>query len=143
VAGGWLSGHLLQRGWSLNRARKATLLVCALAVIPVGYAAYTSNYRLAVALIALAYSAHQAWSATMWIMIADLFPRRVSASVAGFVGMIGSIGAIGLFVVFGAIRETAAAGDYRFIFLSASAAYVVALAILHKLTPRLAPARIQ
>lgn len=143
VAGGGLSGRLLRRGWSLNRARKAALLLCVLAVLPVGWAAYTSSYWVAVGLIALAYSAHQAWAATMWMMIPDLFPRSATGSVAGFAGMTGAVGAIVLFVVFGMIQARGAASDYRAVFLTASAAYPAALLALQWLSPRLEPARVR
>jgi ACS family hexuronate transporter-like MFS transporter len=145
VAGGALSGLLLKLGWSLNAARKVTLALCAVAVVPVAWAAYTPDYRVAIGLIALAYSAHQAWAATMWTMIPDLFEERITASVAGFVGMTGAVGAIAMFVIFGIIRDAAAAhhdlGNYKAIFLTASVAYPVALGILQVLTPRLIPAQ--
>lgn len=135
IFGGALSGQLIDRGWGLGQARKATLLVCALAVLPVAYAAYTGSYWTAVFLIGFAYSAHQAWAATMWIMIADLFPSTACASVAGFTGMAGSIGGILLFVMFGHIHGESALGDYRFIFWTASVAYPIALLIVHVCLP--------
>jgi ACS family hexuronate transporter-like MFS transporter len=146
IGGGWLSGHWIKRGWTINRARKTTLLVCALAVMPVFAAAITHSPWLAVALITLAASAHQAWSANLFSLVGDMFPRRVVASVTGLGGMAGSIGGMALFIYTGRIRDAAIArgegGDYLPVFVAASAAYIVAIAIVHLLAPRLEPVRI-
>jgi len=147
IGGGWLSGHLIARGWTVNQARKTTLLVCALAVLPVFVASLTAMPWLAVALITLAASAHQAWSANVFSLVGDMFPRRVVASVTGLGGMAGSVGGILLFITTGRIRDAAIArgdaGDYVPVFVAASAAYITALLIVHLLAPRLEPARIE
>ena len=146
IGGGWISGHLIKRGWTANRARKTTLLVCALLVSPVFVASLTGSPWLAVALITLAASAHQAWSANLFSLVGDMFPRRVVASVTGLGGMAGSIGGILLFVVTGRIRDSAIArgdaGDYVAIFVAASAAYLAALALIHLLAPRMEKAEV-
>jgi MFS transporter, ACS family, hexuronate transporter len=147
IGGGWLSGYFMKLGWSVNKARKITFLICACCVLPVVFAATTSNQWLAVALITLAASAHQAWSANAFSLAADMFPRRVVGSVTGFGGFAGSVGAIALFIIVGQIRESAIAhgrnGDYFLIFLAASLAYITALGIVHLLAPRLEPARLE
>jgi len=147
IGGGWLSGHLIKRGWTVNRARKTTLLLCALAALPVFFAAITDVAWLAVALITLAASAHQAWSANVFSLVGDMFPRRVVGSVTGLGGMAGSVGGILLFIYAGRIRDAAiargATGDYVPIFVAASAAYITAFAMVHLLAPRLEPARIE
>ena len=143
IAGGWLSGHFMKMGWSVNKARKITFLICACCVLPVFYAAITSNEWMAVALITLAASAHQAWSANAFSLAGDMFPRRIVGSVTGFGGFAGSVGAIALFIIVGQIRESAIAhgrtGDYFLIFLAASLAYITSLLIVHLLAPKLEP----
>ena len=54
IAGGWLSSQLIHRGWSINRARKTTMLICALAVTPIFFAQYVDGLWQAVAIISLA-----------------------------------------------------------------------------------------
>src|SRR5258708_39873193 len=76
IAGGWLSSHLIGRGWSANRARKTTLLACALCVVPVSFAPLVSNQWTPVFLIALAAAAHQGFSANMYTLASDRLPRR-------------------------------------------------------------------
>jgi ACS family hexuronate transporter-like MFS transporter len=141
VAGGWLAGHFMKLGWTANRARKTTLLICALAVMPVVCATLTDNAWVAVALITLAASAHQAWSANAFSLASDMFPRRVIGSVTGLGGFIGALGGVVLFVTVAFIREAAVArgetGNYFPIFLAASVAYILALGIVHLLVPKL------
>lgn len=104
-------------------------------------------YWIAVLLIALAASAHQAWSANAFSLAGDMFPRRLVGSVTGFGGFAGSVGAIALFIIVGQLRKAAIArgepGDYFLIFLAASLAYLTAMVIVHLLAPRLEPAQIE
>ena len=147
VAGGWLAGFFMGRGWAPNRARKTTLLVCALGVVPVVFATITDNRWVAVALITLAASAHQAWSANAFSLASDMFPRRVVGSVTGLGGFIGAMGGVALFIVVAVIRDAAVArgeaGNYFPIFLAASVAYVAAIGLVHVLAPKLEMADVE
>lgn len=139
IGGGWLSGHLMKRGWPVHRARSATLFICALAVLPVYFASVVERPWLAVALITLAACAHQAWSANVFSLVGDMFPRRCVGSVAGLGGMAGSIGAILMFFYAGRIRDSAIArgdaGDYTTLFAAASVAYLAAFAAVQLIVP--------
>jgi ACS family hexuronate transporter-like MFS transporter len=141
VGGGWLSGFFMKMGWSLNRARKATLFICAAFVLPVFFAAITDRAWLAVALIAVAASAHQAWSANVFSLAGDMFPRHVVGSVTGLAGFAGSAGGLVLFLLIAHIRKLAEMGhdlgNYRLIFLAASLAYLTGAVIVHLLAPTL------
>ncbi|HUJ71858.1 MAG TPA: MFS transporter [Verrucomicrobiae bacterium] len=147
IGGGWLSGHFMGLGWTVNKARKITLLIFAALVTPVVFATITHAAWVAVALIALAATAHQAWSANVFSLASDMFPRRVVGSVTGLGGMAGAIGGMTLFALTGVIRDRAIArgepGDYVPIFLAASLAYVVALLIVHLIVPGLEPAQVE
>lgn len=140
IGGGWLSSSLIKRGWSVNKSRKTAMLVCAIAVIPIVFAAHASSLWAAVAFVSLAASAHQGWSANMFTMASDMFPRRAVGSVVGIGGMAGSIGGMLIQSTVGLILFYT--GSYLPIFIIAGSTYLVALGIIHLLSPRLEPANI-
>lgn len=139
VLGGWVSSRLLQRGWSVNAARKTTLLGCALAVLPVMTVQSIDNLWLAVFLIGLATAGHQAFSANILTLPSDLFPRHAIGSVVGIGGTAGAIGGMLIAKFVGYVLD--ATGSYALIFGVAGSAYLVALLALHLISPRLAPTR--
>lgn len=135
VGGGWLSSFLLKRGWNANRARKTAMLTCALAVVPMALTAKLDSEWLAVALLAIATAAHQGWSANLFTLPSDMFPRTAVGSVVGLGGMAGAIGGMLIAKVTGYLLD--ATGSYVPIFFIASSAYLVTLAVVHMLVPRL------
>lgn len=139
VGGGWLSSHLLKRGWSLNRARKTTLLVCALAATPVMLAANLSSLWVAVALIGLAAAAHQGFSATLYALPADLLPKSGVGTVIGMGGAMGAVGGMAMSKYTGWVLDSG--NDYRPVFLVAGTAYLVSLLLIQLCSPRLERAR--
>ena len=141
IAGGWLAGKFMQRGWTVNRARKTTLLICAAAVVPVFFASLTGNQWIAAILITIAGSAHQAWTANVLSLAGDMFPRRVIGSVAGFGMMVSSVGSMGLLFLTG--RVVSITGNYLPIFILASIAYPAGLLVIQLLVPNLEPAQIE
>ncbi len=140
VSGGWLSSFLLNRGWTLNASRKTALLACALAVTPIMIAARTTNAWLAVSLIALAAGAHQGWSANIYTLASDMFPRSAVASVVGFASMAGAIGGMLIAKAVGYILQRT--GSYVSVFMLAGLAYLVALCFVQALAPRLKAAQV-
>ncbi|MBC7932959.1 MAG: MFS transporter [Rubrivivax sp.] len=141
IGGGWLSSKLIKRGWSINAGRKTTMLICAVAVIPIIFAAQTTSLWTAVLLLGLATAAHQGWSANMFTIASDMFPRRAVGSVVGIGGMAGAVGGMLIARLVGEILERT--GSYVPIFIIAGSAYLVALLIIHLLAPRLEPANIE
>jgi ACS family hexuronate transporter-like MFS transporter len=135
VGGGWLSSHLIHRGWSINAARKTTMLICAIAVVPIFFARYVDSLWGAVAIISLAAAAHQAWSANLYTLASDMFPRKAVGSVYGIGGTAGAIGGMVFSLYIGQVLERL--GTYTLIFAVAGSAYLVALGVIHLLTPRL------
>ena len=140
IGGGWLSSMLIKKGWTANKARKTAMLICALAVVPIVFAAKASNLWLAVGLVAIAAAAHQGWSANIFTMSSDMFPKRAVGSVVGIGGMAGSIGGMLIATTVGLILQYT--GSYFPIFIMAGGAYLLALAIIHLLVPRLEPANV-
>jgi ACS family hexuronate transporter-like MFS transporter len=235
IAGGWLSSAFIKRGWAVNRARKTTLLLCAICILPVMFVtqigtrfntdenfyarlqgesySYTvvntvngkavkqkvtekvsaedaaalkaiagqshgsakeflasartalgkgdvetgktkvtrmeqslirsarsdRMYWLAVWLIAIAAAAHQAWSANVFTLVSDVFPKRATASVTGIGGMVGA--ASGLIADQSLATALTASGPagYFFAFLAAGSVYLVVLGIAHLLMPKMTP----
>ena len=135
IGGGWLSSHLIHRGWSVNAARKTTMLICALAVTPIFLAQYVSSLWLAVAIISLAAAAHQAWSANLFTLASDMFPRKAVGSVYGIGGTAGAVGGMLFSLFIGQVLEKS--GAYTLIFLVSGSLYLIALLIIQLLSPRL------
>jgi ACS family hexuronate transporter-like MFS transporter len=135
VAGGWGSSKLMKSGRTANSARKTTMLICAVAVTPIVVAQFVSQLWGAVAIIGLATAAHQAWSANLMTLPSDLFPRVAVGSVVGIGGMAGAVGGMLMSKYNGYILDVF--GSYQPIFALACGAYIVAIAVIHSLSPRL------
>lgn len=140
IGGGWLSSHFLKIGWTSNAARKTAMLICALAVVPIMFAAKTTNLWVAVGLVSIAAAAHQGWSANLFTLTSDMFPKQAVGSVVGIGGMAGSIGGMFIALIVGEILQRT--GSYVPIFIIAGSAYLVALTVIHLLVPRLEAAKL-
>jgi MFS transporter, ACS family, hexuronate transporter len=137
VLGGWFSSVLIGRGVSVNVARKTVMLACALSVVPVIFAVRTNHAWVAVALISVAAAAHQAFSCNLFTLPSDMFPSRAVGSVVGMGGAAGGIGGFLIANTVGHVLQQT--GSYTIPFLIASSAYLVAVLLIHILSPRLAP----
>lgn len=138
MGGGWLSSTMIARGFSPNVARKATMLFCAIAVLPIVAAQSMTSLWGAVAVIGLATAAHQAFSATVYALPADLFPRNAVGSVVGIGGTAGAIGGMLFTKLVGTILD-ATHNNYALLFALAGSAYFLALTSIHMLSPKLRP----
>ncbi|CAN5435911.1 MFS transporter [soil metagenome] len=136
VLGGWSSSTMMKRGLSANAARKLTMLGCAILVMPIFFAQYVDNLWLAVGIVGLATAAHQAFSANLYTIPSDMFPRAAVGSVVGIGGTVGAIGGMGMAWFTGYILQTT--GSYTLIFAVAGSVYIVAVGVIHLLSPRLA-----
>ena len=140
VGGGWISLALLKRGWSANAARKTSMLICALCVVPVAAAAVVSNVWLAVVLIGLAASAHQGFAANLYTLVSDTTPGQAVSSVVGIGGMAGAIGGMASAKIVSWVLTWT--GSYLYLFVGASCGYLCVLLVIHLLLPRLEPMRL-
>lgn len=140
VGGGWISSFLLKHGWPLNTSRKTALLICAITALPIMLAARTSNAWFAVVLVAIAAGAHQGWSANMFTLISDMFPKTAVGSVVGFSTMAGAISGMFIAKTVGYILQKT--GSYVPVFIMAGSAYLIALCFVQILAPRLKPAQL-
>lgn len=135
IGGGWMSSRMLKAGFSANAARKLTMLLCAFCVVPIYFAQSIDNLWVAVAVIGLATAAHQAFSANLYTLPSDIFPRGAVGSVVGIGGMIGAVGGMGMAQFTGYILD--ATHSYSTLFAICASAYFVALGAVHLLSPRL------
>lgn len=134
---GWLSSKFIKSGLSLNQGRKFSMLACALFAVPVILVPYTSNLWLAVGLISLAAGGHCGWSANVFSLMSDIFPKKAIGSVAGFGGFAGAVG--GAIVAFsvGKILQNIGTEGYSIPFAIAGSGYLIALLIVHLLVPKI------
>ncbi|MBN2424877.1 MAG: MFS transporter [Calditrichaceae bacterium] len=135
IGGGWLSSFLIKKGWSINKGRKVTMLICAIMVLPIVFASQASNVWIAVAFLSLATAAHQGWSANLFTTVSDIFPRKAVGSVVGLGGTFGSIGGMIIATATGFILEFT--GSYLFIFIIAGSLYLLALLVINLLVPEI------
>ena len=142
VGGGWLSGTLIKRGWTVNRARKTTMLAMALLIVPTVLAPLAGSMWTAVLMVSVAAAAHQAWSANVYTLASDMFPRAAVGSVVGIGAFAGGIGGWAFQRVTGRILQ-ANGNDYTPIFIVCGLAYVSGWTIIHFLAPRLEPATME
>jgi len=138
IAGGWIPAWFARLGWSANLSRKTALLICGLCVLPVMMTPHTNKWN-AIFLIGLAAAAHQGFSANLFALSGDLFPRRAVGSVVGIGGMCGSI--CGMLFQAASGRVVDHFHTYVPLFVVAGSAYLVAVMFIHALSPRLEPAR--
>ncbi len=139
VTGGWMSSAMIKRGKTVNRARKTTMLICALAVLPVIMAPQTGNQWIAVSLIALAAGGHQAWSANVFAVISDVFPKRATASIVGIGGMVGYTVGIISDILLGNVLTNSGSVGYVYAFAIGGVLYLSTLFVAHIIMPRLQP----
>jgi ACS family hexuronate transporter-like MFS transporter len=140
VAGGWLSSSMLRRGASPNKARKLTMLICAVAILPIVFTQYITNVWLDVLIIGLAAAGHQAFSANLYTLPSDLFPRYAVGSVIGIGGTAGALGGMGFSYLVGQVLDLS--GHYGLLCVLAGAAYFLALLSIHLLSPKLERAQV-
>lgn len=147
IGGGYLSSYFIKKGWPVYKARKVAMLIIALCVVPIIAARYTSDIWVAVGLISLAAAAHQAWSANIYTTASDMFPKRAVSSVVGIGGMAGSVGGALFPLLIGSILDYyKLLGNivlgYNIIFTMCGCAYLLAWLIMHFLTPKMSPAKL-
>jgi len=140
VGGGWISGFLIRRGWPNGKARKMAMGICAACMPVAALAVLAGNPILAIALVCLATSAHQGWSANLFTTSSDVFPRNATASVVGIGGCLGGIGGF----LFSAVIPGYVVTHFGYtpVFLSMGFFHLTALVILHVLMGDMKPLKL-
>ncbi len=147
VGGGWLPLVMIKNGSPVFRARKLSMLVFAVLVVPILFAQVAGSYNMwfAVLIIGLAAAAHQAWSANIFTTVSDMFPKSATASVTGIGGMFGGLGGLllvlliqkNMFVYYRSIGKIEVA--YYIMFGICASAYLLAWVIMQVLVPKMKP----
>lgn len=127
IAGGWLSGHLIRRGWPVGKARMGTMFMAAACMPGSIIAYYTDSFALSVGFITLATACHQAWSANIFTSATDMFPQKVSGSVVGLGATTGGIG--GMFMTLLAALAVQWTGNQQIVFIVAGLMHPLSLLI--------------
>jgi ACS family hexuronate transporter-like MFS transporter len=138
VAGGWLSSRLIKRGATVNRARKTAMAIAALLIVPTMLAPRASSMSVAAAIVSVAAAAHQWWSCNLFTMASDMFPRGAVATVVGLGGFAGAMGGVAFQRLIGYVLQQDPTA-YGTIFMVCGVIYVIALALMHLLAPRMEP----
>lgn len=129
VAGGWLSSHLIKRGWHVGKARLTTMLIAAACMPASIFAYYTDSFAVSVAFITIATGCHQAWSANIFTSATDLFPQKVSGSVVGLGATTGGIG--GMFMTLLTALAVQWTGNQQIVFVCAGLMHPISLLIFY------------
>lgn len=143
IFGGWLPKKFINGGMDANKARKLSMFIFALMPLTVLLASRLGqiNTWLAVATIAIACSAHQAWSANIFTTVSDMFPKKAVASVTGIGGMAGAVGGILIARAAGKLLQHFTLQGkvelgYGILFVVCGSAYLVAWTVMHLLVPK-------
>jgi len=139
LLGGYTSGVLIKKGWSVNKARKITLLVCAVIILPVTFVPVVAGKWIAVWLIGLGAAGHQSWSINSYTLVPDVFPKKAVASVIGIGKMVGVTFAIVADLALGSVLDTANNSGYFWAFVIAGLSYLIILGFVHLLMPKMTP----
>lgn len=141
IIGGSLTKYLAGRGWSLNKVRKISMLIFACCVLPVIFVQYFDMWTI-VGVLGLAGGAHQAWSASVYTLGSDMFPKSDVASITGLSGMAGQIGSVLFQTAVGfTLSHFVAMGNpshgYDIIFVVCGCAYLTAFIIFSLIVPKI------
>ena len=147
IFGGWVTGFMNQRGWSVTRSRKTGMFIFALCVLPIYFVTRAGDWG-AVLLIGLAGAAHQAWSANLYTTVSDMFPKKAVASVIGMGGMAGSLGGMIFPLLTGVLLDYfkqagGVTAGYTILFGICAFAYLVAFGLNHLCAPKYEPLRLE
>ena len=141
IGAGFVFKFFMDRGKTSNVARKTTMLICALLIVPIFLTPFVHQLWVVVALLGMATAGHQGWSANLFTLPSDMFPKSAVASVTGIGGFAGAVGGVLLQLATGMIVYLT--HSYVSLFVMACLAYPLAFLIIHSISPKLAPARMK
>ncbi len=142
IAGGAMSSWLIRKGKTPNFARKITMLCGALLVLPVMLVPFIDSLYVSVGLISIGAAAHNSWSANIFTIASDIFPKKAVGSVIGFSTTVSSVFAMGTSLLIGYALSEAGTEGYVFPFVIAAFGYLAGIGVIHLISPALKPVSI-
>lgn len=137
IFGGYISSQLIKSGRTVDFARKTAILICAILVLPLIFAAQLQNLWLVVIIIGMATAAHQGWASNIFTIVSDIYPKNAVGTMVGISGFAGAIGGALAASFVGLVLQFS--GSYTLIFFIASTMYILAWLILKIMVPRIVP----
>lgn len=142
IGGGALSSFFLKQGKSPNFARKTTMLISAVLVLPVMFVPFLDSIYGSIVLIAIAAAAHNSWSANIFTIASDLFPKKIVGSVIGFSTTVSSIAGMVTALLIGYVLNESGTEGYVFPFVVAAFGYLAGILVMQLVSPRLSPVEV-
>jgi ACS family hexuronate transporter-like MFS transporter len=141
VGGGWMSSAMIHRGFTVNFARKISMLAMAMLVLPMMALPSVQTPLMAILILGLATAGHQGFSSNNYTLCSDLFPKSMVGVISGLGGFFGYIGAS----IFTAFTGNWVQYEHNYLApcLIASSAYLISILAIHVVSPRLKPVIIE
>ena len=132
LAGGWLPGYLIRRGWASARARKTAMAACVVWMPLAAMAVFAPNIPLTVFLMSLGTMGHQGWSANLFTSVSDVYPSTAVGSVIGIGQALASVGGI----LFSSLLPGFLVSHFGYapVFVILGSFHLIGLACVHRLT---------
>ena len=140
ISGGWLSSKFIKMGKSIDFARKSTIFICALIIMPVLLVSQVQSLWVAVMLIAFAAAGHQGWASNIFTIVSDIYPKNAIGSMMGLSGFAGAVGGALSASFIGLVLKST--GSYFIIFLIAATVYLINWMILKVFIKEIKPLEI-
>jgi ACS family hexuronate transporter-like MFS transporter len=134
LTGGWLPTRLIARGWTLDRARKGTLLLYALLIVPVPVVMYLHSPWVAALVLGVGLFAHQGFSTNVFALTTDVIPASSVGSTIGIAAFCGNMGSIGMIQL--SAWSLGHGWGYSPMLAICSVSYLAALGFIQLLIPR-------
>jgi len=140
LTGGWLPTRLVAHGWSVNAARKGTLLLYALLILPVPVVLSLHSPWVAALVLGLGLFAHQGFSTNVFALTTDVMPAQSVGTTIGIAAFCGNMGSIGMIQL--SAWSLGHGFGYAPMLVICAFSYLAALGVIQVLIPRIAaPAR--
>ncbi len=138
LSAGLVFPALLARGWSMNGARKTSMLVYALLIVPLPLAIVAPGPWAAAVVIGVGLFAHQGFSTNVFGLAADAVPVSRVGTVIGLGAVAGNLSGAAMIAFAG--WSLAHHHGYWPMLAIVAGAYLVALAAVQALVPVIRPA---